>query len=121
MPLSASFSADFQSFLTACQNAEISLKRIESGAGNVEGRLTRMADSLSGTKLIQQATIMAEAVERVGGVSALTESELQRLGNTANEAAAKLTALGQDVPPGIQRIADAAKAAQDDTGGLAGS
>src|SRR5580765_3837497 len=104
MALSATFAADFTSFTQACAKAEVSLKGIESGASAVESKLTRMGDSLSGTKIIQQASIMAEAVERVGGVSTLTSQELQRVGATATEAAEKLRKLGQEVPPGIQKI-----------------
>jgi hypothetical protein len=112
MALSATFAADFSTFTNACAKAEVSLKGIETGASAVESKLTRMGDSLSGTKIIQQAALMAEAVERVGGVSTLTANELQRVGAMASEAAEKLRVLGQDVPPGIQKIADAAKAAE---------
>jgi len=58
---------------------------------------------------------MAEAVERIGGVSKLTEKELERVSAQANDAANKLRALGQDVPPGIQKIADATKVATKET------
>src|ERR1051326_290634 len=112
MPLNATFSADFASFVRACADAEVSLKGIDSGASKVGTSLTRMADSLSGVKVIQQATLMAEAVGRVGGVSTLTQTELAKVGAVAQEAQAKLIALGQEVPPKIQAIADAAKAAQ---------
>lgn len=108
MALTATFQADFKSFTDACAKAQVSLKGIETGAGNVESKLTRMGDSLSGTKIIQQATLMAEAVERVGGVSSLTEKELAKVGATAIEASEKLRSLGQAVPAGIQKIADAA-------------
>lgn len=111
MAISGTFLADFESFYGAVQKAEVSLKSFESGAGKVETSLNRVTNSLSGTKLIQDATLAAEAVDRIGGVSKLTESELMRLGTQAKEAVAKMTALGQDVPPGIQRIADAAKGA----------
>lgn len=116
--ISGHFAADFASFFDACTKAEVSLKGIESGGEKVEGRLDSMANSLNGTRIIQQATIMAEAVERVGGVSTLTEKELARVGGTAQEAANKLRAMGQDVPPGIQKIADAAKDADKAHGSL---
>lgn len=121
MALSATFTADFKSFTDACAKAQVSLKGIETGAGNVEGKLDRMANSLTGTKVIQQASLIAEAIERVGGVSTLTEKELAKIGPTATEAAAKLVALGEKVPPGIQKIADAAKAAAEKTSTLAAS
>ena len=109
MALSGSFHADFESFYNACQKAEVSLRGFESGSGKVETSLNRMTDSLSGVKIVQQATIAAEAVERIGGASKLTEKELQRVGAMATEAAAKLTAMGETVPPKIQALADAVK------------
>lgn len=109
MAINAKFQADFSDFQTAVSKAEVSLKSFETGAGKVGTSLNKMANSLSGNAIIQQATVMAEAVDRVGGVSKLTESELRRVSATATEAANKLRAMGQDVPPGIQRIADAAK------------
>lgn len=109
MAISGKFLADFSSFQDAVQKAEVSLKGFEQGAGKVETSLNRVTNSLSGTKLIQDATIAAAAVERIGGVSKLTESELARLSAQAKEAAAKMTAMGQTVPPGIQKIADSAK------------
>jgi len=112
MSLSATFAADFSSFQAACLNAEASLKSFESGGARVEKQLNRVSDSLSGVKVVQQASLAAEAVDRLGGVAKLTDAELQRVGATAIEAAQKLTRLGQDVPPGIQKIADASKAAQ---------
>jgi len=120
MAITAKFSADFASFEAAVQQAEVSLRGFESGAGKVETSLTRMANSLSGTGLIQQATLMAEAVTRVGGSSTLTEAELARVGSTAAQAAQKLTALGQDVPPQIQALANAFHGAGDATTGWMG-
>lgn len=109
MAVTATFAADFSSFQEAVAQADVSLKNIDDGAAKVGTSLTKMSNSLSGTSIIQQATLMAQAVQNVGGVSALTEAELAKVGAVAQEAAAKLTALGQDVPPGIQNIADAAK------------
>lgn len=109
MAITATFAADFSSFQADVQKAEVSLKSFEQGAGKVETSLNRMTNGLSGTKLIQDATLAAEAVERIGGVSKLTEAELQRLSAQAKEASEKLRAMGQDVPAGIQKIADAGK------------
>ena len=118
MPITGHFLADFSSFQTAVRDAEVRLKSFETGSGKVATSLTRMANSLSGTSLIQSATLMAEAVERVGGVSALTSQELGRVGAKANEATDKMRRMGIEVPPGLQRIADAANAAQRPTGFL---
>lgn len=106
MPLSGTFLADFASFTDACAKAEVSLKGFESGSAKVEGQLNKMSDSFSGRKIIQEATQMAEVFQRGGGAAGFTEKELARMGATGAEAAAKLKALGQDVPPGIARIAE---------------
>ncbi len=109
MALTGTFAADFSQFFEACQKAEVSLRSFETGSGKVESALNRMVDNFSGRKVITDATLMAEAVERVGGVSKLTEDELARVSAKAGEAADKLRAMGQDVPAGIQKIADATK------------
>lgn len=109
MALTGKLLADFSSFQSAVQKADTELKSMEASAGKVGGALNRMVDNFSGRKLIQDATLAAEAIERIGGTSRLTETELARVQAQATEAAAKLKAMGQEVPPGIQKIADAAK------------
>lgn len=121
MAVSAKFQADYSTFLTATQAAESKLRSFEDGASKAGNAVNKMANSLQGTSLIQQATVMAEAVERVGGTSKLTERELARVSSTASEAAAKLRALGQDVPPGIQKIADAGKNVSSSLGNIRGT
>jgi hypothetical protein len=109
MALSGIFQADFSPFTAAVDGAVIKLRDIESGAAKVSTSVSRIAESFSGSKVIQQATMMAEVFDRAGGAAKFTDAELARMGATGAEAAAKLRALGQDVPPGIQRIADEAK------------
>lgn len=110
MAISGKFQADFASFYDAVQKAEISLRSFESGSTKVESALNRMVDSFSGRKVIQDATLMAKAVEDIGGVSKLTAAELARIGPVASEAIAKMKAIGVDVPPGIQKVANATSA-----------
>ena len=107
MAITATFKADFSSFATAVDKAQAQLRSFETGASKVEKSLSRMTDSFSGRRVIQDATLTAKAIEEIGGVSKLTESELKRVGSQAQEAMAKLKALGMEVPPGIQKIADA--------------
>lgn len=108
MGLSGTLTADFSSFSAAVDSAVVKLNDFEANSGKVTTALNKVSNSLNGNTIVAQATIMAEAVDRIGGVSMLTEAELARVGATATEAAAKLTAMGQTVPPGIQAIADAA-------------
>lgn len=93
----------------------------ETGAGKVEKSLNRMVDNFSGRKVIQDATLMSQAVERIGGTSKLTQSELQAMGARANEAIAKMKALGMDVPPGIATIAAEVKGATSTMSKLVGA
>src|SRR4030095_13529756 len=70
---------------------------------------------------IQDANLMVEAVERIGGASKLTETELARVSAKAAEAAEKMRALGLQVPAGLEKYAGAAKTAADQTGKLEGA
>lgn len=121
MAITATFKADFSSFATAVDKAQAQLRSFETGASKVEKSLSRMTDSFSGRRVIQEATLTAKAIEEIGGVSRLTESELKRVASQAQEAAAKLKAMGMDVPPGIQKIADATKNVDGAFGGLKGA
>ena len=107
MAITATFKADFQDFFKAVEKAEDVLVDLSKGANKVDASLKRMVDGFSGRKLVQEATLTAAAVEAIGGTSKLTEKELARVSAQATEAANKLRALGKDVPPGIQKLADA--------------
>jgi hypothetical protein len=120
MPITATFAADFSSFSTAVQKAEVELRSFEDGAGKIEKALGRIGDNFSGRKVIQEAQLTAKAIEDIGGVSRLTENELQRVATQAQEAVAKMKALGLEVPQGIQKIADAAKSTQSGFADLLG-
>jgi len=109
MAITATFKADFSSFTQAVDKAEVQLRSFETGAGKVEKALGRMTDTFSGRRVIQEATLTARAIEDIGGVSRLTENELARVGAQAQEAVAKLKAMGMEVPEGIQKVADATK------------
>jgi hypothetical protein len=108
MPVTGHFVADFTKFHTAVEQAEVKLKSFDSNSNKVESSLSRMTNAFSGTRVIQDATLMAAAIEKVGGVSRLTDAELRKVGATATEAAAKLRAMGEGVPGTIQHIVDAA-------------
>jgi hypothetical protein len=113
--VTGTFNADFAPFADAVAEAKITLKSFEDGASTAQGKLTTLANSFSGVKIIQQADLMAEAIERAGGVTTLTANELQRAGTIAAEAAEKIKALGGTVPERIQALADAAGGAAKQT------
>jgi hypothetical protein len=105
---SATFVADFSSFNAAVQKAEVHLSDFQQGASRVEKALQRMADNFSGKKVVQDATLMAKAIEDTGGVSKLTGTQLEQAGRQAAEALAIMKARGLEVPPALRAIADAA-------------
>ncbi len=121
MPISATFQADFTVFNTAVQVAQTQLKNFDDNSKKVTASLTAMENSISGVAIVQAATVAAEAVDRLGGVTKLTYDELQRLGTTAQQAVDKLRALGQEVPTNIQSLADRARGASEEMLRLAGA
>jgi hypothetical protein len=110
--LTGKFLADFSSFTNAVAKAEVQLKGFEGDANKVATSLDNMANRLKGNRLVQDAQVMAEAVDRIGGISKLTDKELQRLSAQAQEAAEKLRRMGEGVPANLQKIADAAKSTE---------
>jgi hypothetical protein len=106
----AKFEADFSSFLGAVDAATLKLNDFGRGTATVEKQLNDMADKFSGRAMIQEASLMTIAVEKLGGVSKLTGAELEDVGNKSAAAVEKMKALGYDVPAGLQRLADATKA-----------
>lgn len=109
MSVTAKFQADFTAFDAAVKNSVVELRSFESGAARVEKSLGSMADSFSGRKLIQDATLAAEAVERIGGASKLTATEQERVNKTVTESLAKFAALGTQAPRALLDLADATK------------
>lgn len=105
MAVTAKFIADFTSFNDAVSKAEQKLSGFQTGASKVEDALKRMGDSLVGKRVVQEAALMAKAVDGIGGVSKLTASNLERVAKTSAEAVDQLKRLGKDVPENIARIA----------------
>src|SRR6185436_11258232 len=116
MAITAKFTADFQSFYDAVKTAEARLTDFQSGAGRVEKSLNRMVDNFSGRKVIQEATLAAEAIERIGGVSNLTANELAEVSAKADEAVKKLRTMGADAPKNLQDLAAAGNQASQALG-----
>jgi hypothetical protein len=105
--LTGIFNADFTSFTKACEQGSASLKSFETDANKTAISLDKMADSISGQKIVQQALLATKAVQDVGGAAALTEKELAKMSDLAAQGAEKLRAMGQDVPAQMQKLADA--------------
>src|SRR4029078_13512002 len=66
---------------------------------------TCMSVEFSGGRVSQEATLMMKAIEDIGGVTKLTETELARFGATLNEAVPKMDAMGINVPDKMREMA----------------
>jgi hypothetical protein len=122
MSIKETFEADFTPFKAAVQGASLSIKSFTTDTEKVSSALGKMTDSFSGQKVIQQAHLMVEAIDRVGlSVSDLTQKELAQLGSTVNEAIGKMERLGLDVPDRFRDIAAEAKGAGQEIGGIGGA
>ena len=109
MALTARFLADFTDFYSAVSKATSQLDGLQKTAADSGLALNKMVESLSGERTIKNATSLAAAIDALGGTSKLTAKELERVGRTAAEAVEKATALGVDVPPQLQHLADATR------------
>src|SRR5262245_193461 len=117
MAITATFRADFSSFLDAVDKAEVALVDFSKGASKVESSLNKMVDNFSGRKLIQEATLLTTAIDKAGGVSKLTAKELEAAGNKAAEAAEKMKKLGYEVPAAMEKIIAESKKLESSFGG----
>jgi hypothetical protein len=109
MGVNANFIADFSTFLSAINAADVAMADFGKGADTVATKLNNMVDKWSGRGIIQQANELVVAIDKVGGATALTTTEQAKLNATLTEAIAKYTAIGEKVPPDMQKLADQTK------------
>src|SRR5262245_6469142 len=113
--------ADFTSFFQAVKESAEKLDGLEANASTAAARLKSMAESFSGSKIIQQATIAVAALNEVGDTTKLTTAEQVKLNKLVSEAIEKYNALGQQAPADMVAIKNATQGAADSmekTGGL---
>lgn len=104
MAVSAKFVADFSNFLAAAKAAEGSLDKLAAASGVTEASVDKVGKAFKGENIIASATKAVQAVEAIGGASNLTESEMARVNRTITTAMDKMTRLGVQIPPEIQKI-----------------
>jgi hypothetical protein len=115
MALTAKFQADFSSFYKAVNDATAKLEGFQSEADEVSKHLDRMVDSLSGKKIISQATLITKAIEEIGGAGKLTDQELRKVGDTVKAASDKMEKMGIAVPQSFKNITTAAEGVKKPT------
>jgi len=117
--VTAKFTADFSQFHAAAKEAEARIRSFEASSGKTGQALEKAVARAVGPvqKLAREAALLAQAVEKAGGVSTLAGERLESIGSKASQLSKKFTALGLDVPSSLQAISDKAKTADS---GLAG-
>jgi hypothetical protein len=113
MAYQATFTANFQQFDAAVKNAQKNVEAFEFNVKGTQRALQQMVSSFDGSRVIREATLMASAVDKIGGATKLTENEQRRLNSTLQETIAKFNALGQEAPDDIKKIATEIKHAVD--------
>lgn len=121
MAMEGTLLADFNAFYTATQTAEQGLERMETQSFATAEQINKMTDKFTGQKVISEAAAMVEAVEKIGGASRLTDTELQKVAKSAAEATAKLKAMGQDVPATMEKYAGQLKQSDSNMQSLIGT
>lgn len=77
--------------------------------------MTKLANSLTGEKLIQNAHNIVAAVDKIGGATKLTESEKARLNATLSKALEKYQVLGKEAPAAMVALQQATTSAEQPT------
>lgn len=96
-------------------------KNMQEGRNQIEtttAAMSKIAASLQGDKLIQQAHNVAAAVHQIGGASKLTGAEQERVHAFVTKALDKYQALGRDAPAALKHLADATKQVEPPTSSL---
>lgn len=109
MAYQSTFTANLQPLETAIKGAAPTLNNFEQRAKQVGKSLQGMVSEFDGTKLIQQATVLVGAIDKIGGASKLTEAEQRRVNSTLDGALQKYRALGEQAPKALTDLFNATK------------
>jgi len=94
------------------------LKTGEFAIEQTTAKMVAFGNSYSGARTVQNAHDVQKAIELVGGATALTAKEQASANRILEEGIAKYKALGRDVPPGMQKIADETRKVDTTSSGL---
>jgi len=117
MALQATFSGNWKQWDEGLENAKKNIVAFEMPVKNMQRQLQQMTSSFDGTRMVREMSLASAAIEKIGGVAKLTESEQRKWNATAQETIEKYRAMGASVPADIQKVSDelkqAVKAADD--------
>lgn len=105
MALTATLALDIRAFEGGLSKATDKLDVFaQKTVKNTSRDLSRLLEDFTGQKVVAEAARMAEAVERIGGASKLTEAEQRRVNAAVSDAIAKYDALGQQAPAHLLKL-----------------
>jgi predicted nucleic acid-binding Zn-ribbon protein len=104
--ITARFTADVSDFRAKLATATTEVSGFQRTASQVNSELKKFGNEFSGANVIRAAESMTKAVDQLGGVTKLTETEQRRLNSAVSEAIDKYHALGQQAPADLQKVAD---------------
>jgi hypothetical protein len=108
MGAKAQFDADFGKFISELARADVKLRDFDATADKSSAKMERLANSLNGNKLLEQAAVAVNAIKRIeGGVAGLNNGELKRYGTLIDAATDKLIRQGREVPPALAQVKSA--------------
>lgn len=84
---------------------------IESAMDEAKSAIDGLAASFSGEEIFAEAQNVVAAIEQIGGASKLTESEMQRVNSTLQQALDKYAAMGIEAPAAMVALFNATKGA----------
>jgi hypothetical protein len=106
---------------SAFDKATAQLGGLGKDAASASAALKRVADSFSGSKILEEAEAATRYITQLGGATALTEKEQGRLNSQITEAVAKYQALGLKAPADMKALADATAGANRSTTDILGT
>lgn len=100
------------------ENTGKSVAGVSGKLGGVGQEISKSLSAFDGSKIAAEAADAAKGIEKIGGVSNLTEKELASVRSTTTEAVAKFKAMGKEVPPDIARLSEELEKAGSSTSSL---
>jgi len=112
MPIKATFTGDVTDLRRGTQQARDEFRKVGTEAEGAARQLRAVGSSFDGSRLEGQARRVASGIERIGGASRLTDSELTRNSRTISEVLQKYQRMGVEAPTHIRRLSAELQQAQ---------
>lgn len=91
---------------TGGRGVDTEFEKLRRSAQGLGTEFQRMVERFDGRRVVDQARLVARAVDQVGGVAKLTQSEMRQVAATVDAATDKLRRMGEEVPPSLRKLQD---------------